>query len=433
MTKIRSIATWIVISTFSISCADFTNSKRSNTEKNPITGSNPGGGSLPVELQKPNEGPFSEAKMLVNIGMNIQYKAALDLNDQVKNLQTKVNRYCESLEKDLGVEKSLFLAQEQFKEAMLSYHFSDAISAGPLSLRSRWLADNIYSWPYIDYCGIDKQVLQLSQSPNSKTRSIHTSKGLGAIEYLLFETTLNPRCNLRANPDLRAWMNKPELIKKQDRCAEAQVLMTDLQEMTSQLKNDWEPERGNFALKMVDGSVYSSLNASTNAVVDSLFLGIEKLKDVRLGKPLGRHKECLNENKKCPEMAEHALSGIALKAAEAQLKGYAAAWTGDLNEVQGFGLEDFVRYQGQPQAAEQMNAFLKDAFTATAILQDDRSLQDKINDMDSSLCAATTKSDRKVELCALHADVREIANLLKIEIFSILSLRVPSFGQGDND
>ena len=443
----KVISSMLVISMVTVSCSDFTNQQRAvdsgkGQEEQGTIGNTKPGGDLPAELQNPNVGEFSEAKMLVNIGLNIQHKSAVTLNAQARLLQNRINRFCEVLEKSEVVDAGeltsaertvLRRAQDQFKETMLSYHFAEAVSAGPLSNRGKFLADNIYSWPYIDYCGVDREVVKRSQGEVANPRLIHTVKGLGALEYLLFEESLNPRCNLRANQDVRAWTQKSVQEKRKDRCKQAQVAVGELVAKTTQLEAEWNPQQGNFVKQSIDGSAYPTLKAATNALVDSMFIGIEKLKDTRLGKPLGRHKECLSDDKKCPELAEHALSGIGLEAVVAQMAGFKAAWTGDHDGVNGFGLSDFVRHSGAGSAAQQMDRFIRDVEESSELLLDGETLQTKISLMESSACLATTKENRQVPVCGLHADIREVANTLKIEIFTILSLQVPSFGQGDND
>lgn len=441
------ISSMLVISMVTVSCSDFTNQQRivngaNSQDQQGANDNSKTSGDLPAELQNPNLGNFSEAKMLVNIGLNVQYKSAVTLNAQARLLQNRVNRFCETLEKNESSETTtlnsatlaaLGRAQDQFKETMLSYHFAEAVSAGPLSNRGKFLSDNIYSWPYIDYCGVDREVVKRSQGEAPNSRLIHTVKGLGALEYLLFEETLNPRCNLRANQEVRAWTQRTNLEKRKDRCAQAQVAVSELVAKTTQLESEWNPQQGNFVKKAIDGSAYPTLKAATNALVDSMFIGIEKLKDARLGKPLGRHKECLADDKKCPEMAEHALSGIALEAIAAQMAGFKAAWTGDHDGVNGFGLSDFIRQSGGAAAAQQMDSLIGDVEKNSELLIDGESLQTKISVMDANSCLATSKDNRAVPVCGLHADVREVANTLKIEVFTLLSLQVPSFGQGDND
>jgi hypothetical protein len=60
-------------------------------------------------------------------------------------------------------------------------------------------------------------------------------------------------------------------------------------------------------------------------------------------------------------------------------------------------------------------------------------LYEQIEAVNPALCKASTMTDRKEEICAVHADVREVAFLLKTEVLAALALRAPPSHQGDND
>jgi hypothetical protein len=42
-------------------------------------------------------------------------------------------------------------------------------------------------------------------------------------------------------------------------------------------------------------------------------------------------------------------------------------------------------------------------------------------------------TDRQVEICAVHADVRDVAFIFKTEVLAALALKAPPTHQGDND
>lgn len=433
MTKFLSI--FLTITLVTAGCSDFTNS--ANDKKTPQrpgnsskpTGSNP----LPVEYQNPNNGPFSEEKMLVNIGMNVIAPAVKDLAIQSASLQQEVIKYCDALEAEVDVEVYETSAKAQWQKTMLAFHFIDAAPLGPLTDDGRFLGDYIYSWPYLNICGIDQEVVKLDETSIPNHRLVYNLKGLGALEYLLFESTLTSTCNRRANPKVVAWMEKAALEKKADRCAFAKVLTEDLVAKTKTLESRWDLEEGNFTKTLIDGSRYSSIKEATNAMTDALF-SIEKVKDLRLGRPLGRHKDCISDSGKCLELAEHPWSGLALRAAEEQLKGFQAVFFGSKNTKElAYGFDDFLAQQGQPQVAERIKGEIQEAIASAKTLSSQGSLQEQLEKMDPILCAQTTKDNRKEALCGLYEDVRAVSTSMKIDVLTILSLRAPPVYQGDND
>lgn len=431
----RTSALFIALMFTLASCSDFTNSGNDKRTANPDTGNKPQAGTnpFPPGYEKPNSGEFSEEKMLVNIGVNVIAPAIRDFALQSELLKNEVNNYCQALSNDTDVQEHEETAQAQWKKAMLTYHFVEAVPVGPASDNGRVINDNLYSWPVLDICGIDQEVLKLDETQATNPKALYNVKGLAALEYLLFEPSLKSRCNPRAYPKTVAWGQKTALEKKQDRCEYAKVLTEELVSRAQELDNAWDVKKNNFSKTLIDGSRFKSLSDATNALTDSLF-AIEKLKDLKLGKPMGRHKECTNESGVCPEMAEHPYSGLALRAAEAQMRGFQAVFFGNKNvNSKDFGLDDFLAAKGHPEVAARIQEYLTLAIDSSKELALQGTLQDLIAKVDPTLCKATTVEDRKEPLCGLHAEIRGVSTALKIDVLSILSLRAPPTHQGDND
>ena len=434
--KTKRFAALLIAMMFTVaSCSDFTNSGNDKRTATPGTGNKPQAGTnpFPPGYEKPNAGDFSEDKMLVNIGVNIIAPAVRDFALQAELLKNEVGNYCQALTNDTEVIEHEESTQAQWKKAMLTYHFIEAAPVGPASDNGRVINDNLYSWPVLDLCGIDQEVLKLKETQATNPKALYNVKGLAALEYLLFEPSLKSRCNARAYPKTLAWSQKSTLEKKQDRCEYAKVLTEELVSRAQELDNAWDVKKGNFSKTMIDGSRYKSLSDATNALTDSLF-AIEKLKDLKLGKPMGRHKECMNESGVCPEVAEHPYSGLALRAAEAQMRGFQAVFFGSKNvNSKDFGLDDFLAAKGHPEVATRIQEYLTLAIDSSKELALQGTLQEQIAKVDPTLCKATTITDRKEPLCGLHAEIRGVSTSLKIDVLSILSLRAPPTHQGDND
>ncbi|WII73503.1 imelysin family protein [Bdellovibrio sp. 22V] len=412
------------------SCADFFQSEKSSPSGPGTNGTQSGGGSLPPEFQKPNEGSFSEQKMLINIGTNVIARAVDNFNTQVPVLKNSLRQYCETLATGASARREETQAQLDWERVMLAFHEIEAAPFGPLMDNGRYLNDYMYSWPYLNTCDIDKKVFEHSQTPVTADRLLFNVRGLSALEYLLFEKSYKSTCNLRANPTMAEWNARSEQQKKLDRCQWAQELVKDVQAKAQDLQFAWAIESGNFTKTMIDGSRYSSMKESINALTDAL-AHIEKLKDTKLGKPTARHKDCTED--KCPKDVEHLYSGLSLASAEAQLKGFKAIFTGSYSNQPGFGLDDLLIQSGRADVSEKVIAALDQALRSLRAAQDNGTLKEQVEAMDSALCKATTMTDRKVEICAVHADVREVAFLLKTEVLAALALRAPPTHQGDND
>ena len=410
---------WFVFVLLLTSCGDFLNTKptviTAPATSNPNLQKNP----FPPGYENPNEGSFSEEKMLVNIGVNV-------ISKRVKKFSLQAELLADTLSscRDLGE------AREQWKRTALAFHTVDAFPVGPMTDNGRFLLDNLYAWPYLDTCGIDNEVAKGAVSGKYSDQLLYTLKGLGAMEYLLFESSLGSSCNLNRYPEVRAWLEKSPVQKEKDRCRFAGFLAKDFSAKSKILDQSWDPNEANFTKTLIDGSRYESVKSATNALTDSLF-SIEKMKDLRMGKPLGLHKDCTNESKKCVESLEHPYAKISKEALEARLTGFRDVFFGSASsEEKAFGLDDFLVSRGTGATKDAMQGYLTDASRS---IRDLGELRSEISSMNAADCAATTRENRLVPVCAAFQDLRAITSLWKIEVMTALALRAPADHAGDND
>ncbi len=431
-----SALTLVTLSLSLTACSDFFKSRSdSNSPKGPAPqagGSQKPTGPLPEIFNNPNAGAFTEEKMLVNLGVNVMGRAAENFAAQIPVLKNSIRQYCEALTAGASGRREETQVKQDWQRAMLAFHEMDAAPFGPLMDNGRVLNDSIYAWPYLNACGIDNKVFDNARTAITIDGVAFNQKGLGAIEYLLFEDTLTSSCNPRSNRHMADWVARPDLLKKTDRCVWAQKLVEDLDAKAQELKTQWEVKDHNFTLTMINGSRFASLKTAINALTDSMS-HIEQLKDAKLGRPLARHKDCSSE--KCPEDVEHKFSGLSLASAEAHLTGFKALFTGSFSAAQTehFGFDDLLAQAGRKDVADKILAALDRAILSVKNAQDHGSLKEQIEGMDTKACKASTMTDRQVEICAVHADVRDVAFIFKTEVLAALALKAPPTHQGDND
>ncbi|UOF00943.1 imelysin family protein [Bdellovibrio reynosensis] len=412
-------------------CADFF---ENNQIKNPKKGTDGTQSNneqtLPGDFQKPNEGVFTEQKMLINIGTNVMARAVEKFANAVPSLKNSVREYCEALPSGLPTDRLEAQAKKDWERVALAFHEVEAAPMGPLTDNTSALNVVIYSWPLLNTCGVDKKVFENANSAISSETLPYNTRGIGAIEYLLFETSMKSTCNLRAHKEMEIWNARSAEQKRLDRCQWALTLTKDLEGKAAELNNKWSVAKGNFTKNIIDGSRYKTHKEAINALTDAMS-NIEKLKDVKLGKPTGRHATCYDE--KCAKDVEHIYSGLSLASAEAQLKAFKALFTGSYTKDPAFGIDDLLIQSGRQDVADKMVAALDTAIVSVIKAQAAGSLYSQIEAVDPTLCKASTMTDRKEEICAVHADVREVAFLLKTEVLAALALRAPPTNQGDSD
>lgn len=422
------------------SCSDYTSDQMAALP--PAAPNKPGLGfqdvknPFPANLQNPNEGEFSEEKMLVNIGVNIIAKNVREFNLQAALLKNRLADYCDELESGVINTASETAVKNQWTQTMLAYHLVDAAPVGPLTDNGRYYADNIYSWPFINTCSIDNDVASLALTQQQPSTLINNRKGLGALEYLLFTPPQSEKCNLKIplNKNVVEWLKRTPQQRTKDRCDRAVALAEDVFQKSQELWAAWDPENANFTKTLIDNTRYPSVKVAINAVTDSLF-SIEKIKDAKLGVPLGKNKkECIAAEQKCPEAVEHMWSGLAFPAISTQLAGFRAILYGSTSKSKkAFGFDDYLAAKGHPDVVAKMDSILLSNIEEVQKFSQKGSLSDQILKMDVSACAATTLDNPVEPLCHLYANIRSVANTLKIDVLTILSLDAPPTYQGDND
>jgi predicted lipoprotein len=429
-------------------CSDFLNSDKSKSVKSPTGGlaegpKRPDVNPLPPGFEDPNQAPFTEEKMLVNLGINVIAPAAADFALEASVLEKRITRACQSAgdAAAIGLPAEWAEAQAQWKRAMLAFHRVDSFPVGPLWNDDKKLSMRIYSWPLFNSCGIDSETVRLKDGIGTLASDLpNPVRGLGALEYLLFEPLMGTKCNARAYPQVIKWATLSDTEKRRDRCALASRLAADLSEQAKILSEEWDPKGRNYTRRFIDESdaKYPTPQAATNAVTDSLFQ-IEALKDLRLARPLGFHKDCVSPAGKCPQDSEHPYSDFALESASARLTAFGDALRGQFNGAQGssngFGFDDLLISRGHGEIAKKLGNLVntsRQGFKKFSV-NVGRTFISEIESMSKDECVASTSTSRQVEICALFQDVRAVATSLKVELLAVLALRSPPTYQGDND
>jgi uncharacterized protein len=393
----------LIVTTFMLSCSDYTNSGKASAL-----------GKLPT----------NEEKMLTTIGTNVIAKNVAKFSALSQLLNDDIEQYCNQ-----QTATSLVAAQNQWAKTMLAYHLIDAAAFGPIQENQE--AANIYSWPSLNTCGIDVEVANLALTGTSGKNLTANRKGLGALEYLLFNTDFASRCNLVGNPQVKIWQERSLAQKTADRCQFARVLAQDVAAKAVSLDSAWSPEQGDFTQKLINGSKYSSAKTAITDLTTSLS-SLEKLKEVRLGAPIGLSPSCLSEDQKCPELIEHPWSHIGLQAIVAQLQGFRLIFLGG-NSAEDFGYDDYMAYKGIGDVAEELQARLEKAISEAEALAASGSMQDQVAAMIPARCGATTETSNLEPLCGLYLEIQQVSILFRTNVLTMLSIENHVLTPGDSD
>lgn len=415
-------------------CSDFLNKK--NTApfvevKNPTgQNENPDANPFPDSFEEPTLGQFNEEKLLLNTGLNVIAPITESFAQEMQIFSLRLQQAC----KNQGSLTPALI--QQWESVLENYHKVDALGLGPmleidpetnLDLKSKF-----YSWPVTNLCRADKAVYDISFKGQINELLPYNSKGLDAIEYLLFADIETVKCNLKAHPMLKDWLALPEATKYKNRCDVAAVLASDISAMADKLKNKWDRQKGNYTKSLVDGSRFPTHKAAINEITHALY-ALETVKDIRLGVPTGKNKkECTTG--KCPERSEHIFSKKSFTAIESRLEAFKLGFFGgDPASLNAFGIDDYLKDAGHAEIAEKVGRLIHRAENNLRAIKQNGDLQTLAGLIVPEQCAASTSDNRADELCSLYEDIRAITSTMKTEVLIALSLKAPPVYQGDND
>ncbi|MFP5520395.1 MAG: imelysin family protein [Bdellovibrionia bacterium] len=439
---LKSAAITVMILSFTtVGCGDFSNSdnkssnktKVNNPSQNPTNPNKPiDSANLPAEFRDLNTGDVTEKKIFANLAVNVFAKQAESLNKQVDVFTTGLETYCQALKSNQEATTEAEDAKRDWQRLMNAFHQLEGAPFGPIVADGRFISDYLYSWPFLNTCGIDQNVIAFgAQEVINPLSLMFNQRGLAAVEYLLFENSLLSKCNVRANPAVKVWNELPAKNRQLQRCQWAQQLVPDIKAKAKLLSEKWELSQDSFSVKLVKGELFENDKEALNALTDALS-NIEKLKDLKLGRPLGKHKDCSAEI--CPGDVEHIYSGASLASAEAQLRGFKTVFFGSNDPAEkAFSVDDILIKQGRADVVNRMAVAVEKAIQSVREVQKNGDLKSQIEAMDLNKCRLSTTTDRLVPICAVHSDIREVAAILKTEVLVALSLRAPPTHQGDND
>jgi predicted lipoprotein len=155
-----------------------------------------------------------------------------------------------------------------------------------------------------------------------------SSKGLPAIEYLLFDPARDDATLLTAYGDGGAGAR---------RCALAAALAADAERAAAQLVSSWE--HGYSAVLTDEGShAYPMLQDAVSALYNAVFSATESIKVRKLGTPQGRESGGVPQ----PESAESRFADHSVDDMLAAMRAVRAMMTGDRGDRAGLGFLDAV-------------------------------------------------------------------------------------------
>jgi predicted lipoprotein len=361
--------------------------------------------------------------VLVNIGPSAVLPAADAFISEAALLNTAVQDWRAAEASGQGADAAKAAAQEQWQTTVLAWQPLEVMQIGPASQmltdpgNGQDLRDKVYSWPQSNSCRIDQEVVYAAwrdagwfalQQPGTQ--------GLDALEHLLFSGEANS-CDAEAdiNQD-GSWDALVGGGLSQNRAEMAAVLSEQVLLSGEALYDAWSPDGQGFSAQLSDA--YDSRDAALNIVFDALFYLELVTKDRKLGHPMGllvcEADDCPCEADTCPDDVEHRLSGTGAAAIEANLQGFRELFTGGSAS----GMDDLLTELGHGSLSDTLLTELDQAIVLAGGIR---------TPLDEAVAAGDD------DLTLLYDEIKDVTDLLKNQVATVLRLQIPEEASGDLD
>lgn len=371
--------------------------------------------------------------MLRNYADNLimpAYQRAEQSNAALASDVGPLSSYCQSI----GTEQefsSREAAQQAWREAMAAWQQAELYQLGPMAENSSALRNRIYSFgsnaPFSE-CAVDQSVVFAQGEDFNLANRSYSSRGLDALEYLLFNSSLDHHCAAHISAT-QGWNALPEIERKAQRCDYARRLAQDVHEASSVLTNAWAEQGGEYRFEFLHPAY---VEERLKALSDALFYIETHTKDLKVGIPSGIHASC--SQIVCEDAVESPFSQTSL----AHVRNNLTEFKNMLLGGAGLGFDDAIIHAGFPEV---VSAFTGEIDLAIAIIDSsDSSLHQQLvaieQSGDRSACdnaAANPENEGGIPACRLHGALKRITDRLRTDFVIIVNLDLPDRAQSDND
>ncbi|MDP9142603.1 MAG: imelysin family protein [Pseudomonadota bacterium] len=381
-----------------------------------------GGGSGPTPTPDPVVDDDARREVLASLGEQLILPALRELDTEAENLASRVDALAAA--PNNATQRTE--AQAAWRATMAKVQRAEVFQIGPaaqsMEAGGQDLRDQIYAYPNLNLCGIH----QAAYADTAVTAATPIDRtGMGSLEYLLFDDVENLACPAPEGVDGKA-----------KRAQYAARLARRVAAVALQLRDAWEPTGGNFlnqfATAGAGSTVYDMPQDALDAVSTAVFYLEKETKDRKIANPIGigatKLPPCTTTS--CPERVESRYAKISGVHAGNNLRAARALFSGAPG---GKGLNTLLEGVDRADLATKILAQIDTAIAASDALEAD--FESKVAAIPSrdACINATGARTGEPEVCAFHGKIDAATDTLRVEITSVLNLRIPDSAAGDND
>lgn len=366
-------------------------------------------------IVEPPDG-FDRSALLAHLATNVFLPMNEAAATQIAALPVAIDAHCAALESAQPTETTQAEMRLAFATAIDGWELVEGVLIGPATIDMNTLRGQIYGWPNLSPCEIDKDVAARWTDASSYdiATELVSTRSLAAIEYLLFPTSNSHNC-VSPPPSWDAMGSNVPVA----RCRLAHTIAVDVAAKASALASEWKTSYANELATAGNGSSIPTAQAGVNLVTDGMFYVDKMVKDMKLGEAAGiAINSCGTIETPCLREVELRYSDRSTFAIRANLQALRQVFTGDVGGTAGLGFDDYLVAIGHAELSTRMLASLDDAVAKANALPE------------GFVAALETNRD---QIVALHTAVRSFTADLKSQFLTVLALEIPDDVAADND
>ncbi len=356
------------------------------------------------------------------------YAVVVSLAGDMAKPEGPLSAYCDAID---SPQESAALAtvRQTWRELATAVQKTELHAIGPAAANAFNLQYRLNSYMFgnLSTCGVDGIAAQVDDDFSIDNRSIN-QRGIGALDYLLFNDDLNHSCPPQASAT-KDWNELTESVRKAKRCDAAKLISADISTAAQTIESKWDPSGDNFRADFLNGD---KLSESLQMTTDGMFYLEEGAKDAKLGNPLGIIVACSSLT--CPEQIESPFSASSLQQIIDNLKAFEHIFVSN----QQTGFDEHIISEGFPEVSQRFVENLSDtiayAETVSPTLAEQVSLVESEGDSEcTNAFANPDQPSSQFPACTLYGMVKRIVDDLKIDFVTIVNVSIPGGSQSDND
>lgn len=354
-----------------------------------------------------------DKKLVEHIVFDIVDPKVKSFQSHVSHLNSQVNVACVESEVEVPVKE----LRDFWSNAMMDFHYLEALAFGPLGAGEGVVKKKIYSLPVKGQNTlIDREIERAFRrgSGYRQNRTRYYLIGLDSIEYVLF-----------------GYLKGIDGINNKNSACSYLVFITEkLDFEVKKLAENWQVEEVDF-FRSPEGQ--TRMRESLKRITDSLVVFADKgIKDQKVRDPMGGGSPCPENN--CTELyLEHPFSAMAREALVENLKALSEALSGKvLNGGQrGFGYDSYLFHLGISEEDRSTIVRTRSLLSGWEVLPGREDYFNLFVEVNQLLGSGQTLPDNKI--VKIYGDLKKLTDWLKEDFVAYLNTELPGTVQGDND